>query len=44
VVPLSPPTGGSSAGCANVTRELALDILMHNADFRGGAVRGQLAK
>ena len=53
VVPLSPPTGGSSAGCADVTRELALDILknpedyyvnVHNDDFPGGAVRGQLAK
>lgn len=51
VVPLSPPTSGSSSGCADVDRELALSILMnpegyyvnvHNAEFPAGAVRGQL--
>lgn len=51
VVPLSPPTDGSSSGCADVDRELALAILkdpgafyvnVHNADFPAGAVRGQL--
>lgn len=51
VVPLMPPTDGSSSGCAQVERDLARDILMHpenyyvnvhNADFPAGAVRGQL--
>jgi hypothetical protein len=53
VVPLAPPTGGSSSGCVEVSRELALAILtspsdyyvnVHNAEFPAGAVRGQLAK
>ena len=53
VVPLNPPTSGSSSGCASVTRELALAIIhnpgayyvnVHNADFPGGAARGQLTK
>jgi hypothetical protein len=52
VVPLSPPTSGSSSGCAeNVDPALIQAIIdrpeqyyvnVHNADFPGGAVRGQL--
>lgn len=51
VVPLDPPTNGSSSGCASVSRELAMEILknpsdyyvnVHNAEYRPGAVRGQL--
>jgi len=51
VVPLSPPTSGSSSGCTSVDPALAKDILknpedyyvnVHNADFPGGALRGQL--
>jgi hypothetical protein len=50
---LTPPTSGSSAGCAPVTRALAKAIIadpanyyvnVHNAQFPGGAVRGQLSK
>lgn len=52
-VTLGAPTSGLSSGCVTVTRALALDILkdpadyyvnVHNAEFPGGAVRGQLAK
>jgi hypothetical protein len=51
VVPLEAPTDGSSSGCADVDRELIMAILfnpenyyvnVHNVDFPGGAVRGQL--
>ena len=51
VVPLDPPTTGSSSGCATVTRELAQDIIrnptsyyvnVHNAPFPKGAIRGNL--
>jgi hypothetical protein len=53
VVPLDPPTDGTSSGCVEVSRELALAILMspsdyyvnvHNAEYPAGAVRGQLSK
>lgn len=53
VVTLTAPATGSSAGCATVTRELALELIkspaeyyvnVHNAVFPGGAVRGQLSK
>ncbi len=52
VVGLQPPTDGSSSGCIDVGRDLAKDILknpadyyvnVHNAEFRGGALRGQLS-
>ncbi|MBC9820662.1 CHRD domain-containing protein [Terrabacter sp. MAHUQ-38] len=52
VVPLAAPTTGSSSGCADVSRELAQALVMHpenyyvnvhNADYPGGAIRGQLS-
>lgn len=51
VVPLVAPTSGSSAGCVDVPREKihamlvapwAFYVNVHNADFPGGAIRGQL--
>jgi hypothetical protein len=51
-VPLSPPSSGSSAGCASADPALIQSIIdnpelyyvnVHNADFPGGAVRGQLS-
>ncbi len=53
VVGLQPPTDGSSSGCIDVGRDLAKEILqdpadyyvnVHNAEFRGGALRGQLSR
>ena len=53
VVPLTAPTGGSSSGCVDVAEDLikairqdpeAYYVNVHNADFPGGAVRGQLSK
>jgi hypothetical protein len=53
VVGLAPPTSGTAQGCVQVAREKALEILknpgnyyvnVHNAEFPGGALRGQLAK
>jgi CHRD domain len=53
VVTLSAPdASGFSSGCTTVDRDLALDILknsenyyvnVHNRDFPGGAIRGQLS-
>ena len=48
---LNAPTNGTSSGCAPVSRELAQEIIrdpaeyyvnVHNAEFPGGALRGQL--
>ena len=53
VVPLAPPTDGSSSGCAEVTRALAQELIrnpsifyvnVHNEEFPGGAVRGNLSR
>ena len=53
VVELLPPTDGSSGGCVDVGRALAKEILqdpsdyyvnVHNLEFPGGALRGQLSK
>ncbi|HET6468425.1 MAG TPA: CHRD domain-containing protein, partial [Geminicoccaceae bacterium] len=53
VVPLVPPTGGSSSDCAPADRDLIRAIMrnfegyyvnVHNADFPAGAIRGQLEK
>lgn len=50
---LQAPTGGSSNGCVAISRELALEIIrepsdyyvnVHNAEFPGGALRGQLSR
>jgi hypothetical protein len=52
VVPLSPPTSGSSSDCGSADVALIQDIIdnpeqyyvnVHNAEFPGGAVRGQLS-
>lgn len=52
VVPLSPPTSGTSSGCTDVSPDLAKAILknpegyyvnVHNAEYPAGALRGQLA-
>ena len=54
VVPLTKPdAAGKSSGCATVAKDVAADIAanpagyyvnVHNAEFPGGAVRGQLSK
>jgi hypothetical protein len=53
VVGLAPPTSGSSTGCVSADRDLVSDIIqnpdeyyvnVHNADFPGGAIRGQLSR
>jgi hypothetical protein len=51
VVPLDPPTDGTSSNCYTITRELAKEIAknpadyyvnVHNMEFPDGALRGQL--
>ena len=53
VVPLTPPSSGSSSGCAAVERDLVRAMLhnpeqyyvnVHNAEFPAGALRGQLGR
>ena len=53
VVTLTPPTSGSSSGCASADKDLIKAIRqhpeqyyvnVHNADFLAGALRGQLSK
>jgi hypothetical protein len=53
VVPLKAPAGGSVEDCATVSKEVAEDMIknpanyyvnVHNAEFPGGALRGQLGK
>jgi hypothetical protein len=53
VIPLAPPTTGSSEACVSAAQELIQAIIqnpenyyvnVHNAPFPGGAVRGQLSK
>jgi hypothetical protein len=53
VLDLLPPTNGSSSDCIDVDRTLAKDILknpadyyvnVHNLEFPGGALRGQLSR
>jgi hypothetical protein len=53
VVTLAPPSDGTSSACTSVDQALAKEILkdpadyyvnVHNAEFRGGALRGQLSR
>ncbi len=53
VVPLVPPSAGSSEACADIDRDLAKALIqhpeeyyvnVHNMPHPGGAVRGQLSK
>ena len=53
IINLAAPTGGTSQGCVAISREQATDIIadpadyyvnVHNSDFPGGAVRGQLSR
>jgi hypothetical protein len=51
VVPLNPPTNGTSSGCATAAVPLVQNLIanpgqyyvnVHNAEYPGGAIRGQL--
>ncbi len=53
VVDLVPPVRGASTGCVNVGKQLATEIAMtpgdyyvvvHNAEFPAGALRGQMGR
>lgn len=53
ILNLSAPTSGTSQGCLSVSREFAKEFIknpsdyyvnVHNAEFPGGAVRGQLGR
>lgn len=53
VFPLKAPTSGKSEGCISITREQAKELAknpddyyvnVHNAEFPGGALRGQLGQ
>src|SRR5688572_4399405 len=53
VVTLPPPTTGTATDCVSADRELLQEIVrnplgyyvnVHNADFPGGAIRGQLTR
>ena len=53
VVPLAPPTSGTSSACATASRDLIKAIMLnpeqyyvnvHNAPYPAGALRGQLSK
>ena len=53
VIPLIPPSGGTSSGCASADRDLLIDIIqhpeayyvnVHNSVYPAGAIRGQLSK
>ncbi|MEA2705093.1 MAG: hypothetical protein QOJ69_1366 [Actinomycetota bacterium] len=52
VVPFNPPTTGTSSGCAPAAVPLVQNLIahpsdyyvnVHNAEFPGGAIRGQLS-
>lgn len=53
VVEFTPPTSGMSSGCVDVGRDLASDIVkmpsdyyvvVHNAEYPAGALRGQISR
>jgi hypothetical protein len=53
VVPLKPPTDGSSSGCADISRSLSKNLRehpgryyvnVHNRPYPDGAIRGQLER